>query len=90
MRAIVGALALGVAIVGQGAAQTPSLSLCTFSGRERSALAWQSAVGSFNTRGGRYSRGAAWRYRHIVLAEISVVSPATSDVASSVKPMSKE
>jgi len=49
MRTIVAILAASASITAPGAAQTPSRSLCIFSGPERSALVWQSAAGSFNT-----------------------------------------
>ncbi len=48
MRTVVAILAVSAAIAAPGPAQTPSRSLCIFSGRERSALVWQSAAGSFN------------------------------------------
>lgn len=44
MRTTIVIFAVSAAIAGPGAAQTPSQSLCIFSGRERSALAWQSAA----------------------------------------------
>lgn len=51
MRILGTAAALGVVVAFRAAAQSPSDSLCIFSGPERSALAWQSAARSF-TGGG--------------------------------------
>src|SRR5262245_44937128 len=46
MRILAAVITLAL-IVGRVSAQTPSTSLCIFSGAERSALAWQSAARSF-------------------------------------------
>jgi hypothetical protein len=48
MRAFISVLALCAGIAAQAEAQTPSPSLCIFSSRERSSLAWQTAMASFN------------------------------------------
>ena len=51
MRILSTAAALGVLVAFRAAAQSPSDSLCIFSGPERSALAWQSAARSFSGGG---------------------------------------